>query len=29
MHVREVLLQLATNTGLLEATQQSEDRQAA
>ena len=29
MHVREVLLRLAANTGLLEAVQQSEDRQAA
>ncbi len=29
MHVREVLLQLASNTGLIEAAQQSENRQAA
>ena len=29
MHVREGLLQLASNTGLLEATQQGHDRQAA
>ncbi len=29
MHVREVLLQLASNTGLIEAAQQSENQQAA
>ncbi len=29
MHVREVVLQLASNTGLLEALQQGHEQQAA